>query len=185
MRKDWKIESKRYDEIILSCPVSDDEVEFVVICEDDAGEIWTVYNFYVDMDMVEDCDGYENNFDPDYNPSTQEIIIDCVLNETKYFVSSETEFEEFPFKTLAVVNAEKYAEMDLSDFYESCHIGDVQDWISDEWYLSIDARDLLDRIVEYIQYGTFDDRTEEFCWWLYAIMSEEQIESVKNLDIEW
>lgn len=184
MRKDWNFERKNYDEIILSCPASDDEVEFVVITELDADD-WAVYNFYVDMDMVEDCYGYENNFDPDYDPSDQEIIVDCVLYATEYFVSSETEFEEFPFKTLAVVNAEKYTEMDLSDFYESVHIGDVQDWISDEWYLSVDARDLLDRIVEYIQYGTFDDKTEEFYWWLEAIMSEEQIESVKDLDIEW
>ena len=182
MRKDWNFEQKNYDEIILSCPASDDEVEFVVITELDADD-WAVYNFYVDMDMVEDCDGYEIEIDPEH--SAQEIIIDCVMENTRYFIDNETEYEEFPFKTLAVVNAEKYTEMDLSDFYESVHIGDVQDWISDEWYLSIDARDLLDRIVEYIQYGTFDDKTEEFCWWLEAIMSEEQIELVKNLDIEW
>ena len=184
MFKDWKIESKRYDEIILSCPADDEEVEFVVIYGHDTGDGgWTVYNFYVDMDMVEDCDEYEIEIDPEH--SAQEIIIDCVMENTRYFIDNETEYEEFPFKTLAVVNAEKYTEMDLSDFYESVHIGDIQDWISDEWYLSVDAKDLLDKIVEYIQYGTFDDKTEEFCWWLTAIMSKEQIESVKDLDIEW
>ena len=182
MFKDWKIESKRYDEIILSRPVSDDEVEFVFITELDADD-WAVYNFYVDMDMVEDCDEYEIEMDLEH--SDQEIIIDCVTENTRYFIDNENDCEEFQFKTLAVVNAEKYTEMDLSDFYESVHIGDVQDWISDEWYLSVDARDLLDKIVEHIQIGTFDDKTEEFCWWLTAIMSEEQIESVKDLDIEW
>ena len=184
MRKDWEIEVSVYDEIVLSCPASDDEVEFMIIYGHDSGDGgWTVYNFYVDMDMVEDGDEYEIETDPEH--SDQGIIIDCVVSETGYFIHKETEYEEFPFKALAVINAEKYTEMDLSDFYESVHIGDVQDWISDEWYLSIDARDLLDRIVEYIQYGTFDDKTEEFCWWLEAIMSEEQIESVKDLDIEW